>query len=256
MNKSASCAVAVALVLSGTGALRGAILEETTVDVYPLSATGTVSIRNADGRINVYGSEEPQLKVKAVRRAFTKERLKEIKVDVVINGDSAAIETSFPPMPKGSILADRSGTVDYTILVPQTCTLSKVELANGEIVVEGVFGGGIDARLGNGRMELFNCFSTTRLSLGQGGLDVRYNWWEAKAFSLSADVANGDIRFDLPPDAVLGLDVATVKGHITNTFAADKQSDARAVTTRIGGEGPAEFRLRTTNGNVRIEKTY
>lgn len=237
------------------GHAAGAILEDTTEQVYDLGPTASLSIRNTDGRIYIYGSDTPQLRVKAVRRAFTKERLEGIKVDVAITGDSAAIETIYPPSPLGSLLADRSGTVDYTILLPQTCSLSKVELENGEVIIEGILGASIDARLANGLMYLHNCFSAARVSLGQGGLDVLYGWWDARVFSVSAEVGNGDLRVGLPADAALHLDAATASGNITNRFAEDQNNgDARSLQTRIGGDGSAEFRLRTTNGNIKIEK--
>jgi len=257
MNNCALRGVAVALFLLGANAALGAILENTTEQVYDLSPHASISIRNTDGRINIYASDTPHLKVKAVRRAFTKERLEMIKVDVVVRGASAVIETTIPPAPKGSMLADRSGTVDYTIVVPQDCTLSRVELANGEIVIEGVYGSGIDARLNNGRMQLTNCFSAARVSVGQGGLDVFHSWWDARAFTLSADVGNGDIRVDFPPDASLRLDAATTNGHITNRFATDKDGGhAQTLVTTIGGGSATEFKLRTTNGNIRIGTAY
>ena len=249
---------AAALFVFGGSAVCGAIVEDTIDRVYDLNGATAVSIRNTDGRIHVYGSDTAQLRIKAVRRAFTKERLEAIKVEVAIKGDTAAIETIYPPAPPpGSILADRSGTVDYTILVPDTCALSKVELANGEVVIEGMRGTAIDARLGNGLIYLSNCFSATRASLGQGGLEVLYGWWEALAFTLSAEVGKGDLRLALPVEASLHLDAATTEGHIRNNFATEETlGDARTLDTKIGGDGSTTFRLRTTRGNIRIGKTY
>jgi hypothetical protein len=236
--------------------LGGGILEKTTDEVFELSATGTLSIRNTDGRICIYGSDIPQLQVKAVRRAFTAERLEKIKVDVAIHGDSAVIETTYPPSPNGSLLADRSGTVDYTIIVPQKCALAKVELSNGEIVIDGMYGPLIDARLGNGRMQIQNCFSRARLILGHGAFDLFYDWWEALPFAVSAEINNGDLHLFLPPEAALHLDGASVNGQITNHFPTLEVGDGVSATDTRVGEGSAEFKLRTTNGNLKIEKAY
>src|SRR5215210_1629115 len=124
----------------------GALAEETTEDTYSVGANPTLTVRNTDGRVFIYGSEDGEIMVKAYKRAFTKERLEKIKVAVSVVDNAVAIDTIYPPPPEG-LLADRSGTVEYTILVPQSCTVAKVELAQGEIQLQGLRGAGIDAQL-------------------------------------------------------------------------------------------------------------
>ncbi|MFN2507506.1 MAG: DUF4097 domain-containing protein [Chthoniobacterales bacterium] len=231
-----------------------AIIEET----YPIGADATVWVRNGDGRIYVYGSDANEIKVTALKRAFTKERVDAIKVNVQVDGDSAAIDTIFPPLPQGSLLADRSGTVDYTILVPLSCTLSKIELSNGEIVIEGIRGPRIEATLGKGRVLFSSCFSAARLSVGNGGIDISYPWWEELAFSLDAQTGDGDLRVALPATAALRLEAATATGHIRNRLAekSKESGDERRLITTIGGPSATEFKLRSTSGNIRIDKAY
>ena len=86
--------------------------------------------------------------MKVIRKAFSQERLDELKVNVAIDGDDAVIETAFPPKPEGWSTSDRSGTVEYLINVPQHCTITKAELANGEIMIDGMRGPSVDAQVG------------------------------------------------------------------------------------------------------------
>src|SRR6186997_3153249 len=76
------------LIVFAKGAIAGGILQDSIRRVDAVSPTATVSIRNTDGRIYIYGSDVPELQIKAERRAFTKERLEAIKVDVVVDGES------------------------------------------------------------------------------------------------------------------------------------------------------------------------
>src|SRR6478735_1573207 len=108
------------LVVSG-GIAAGAPLLEIVQKTFPLSPNTAISIRNTDGTIYIYGSEVPELKVYARKKAYSKERLDGIAINVSIDGDRASIDTAYPPKPDGLSLKDRSGTVDYVILVPETC---------------------------------------------------------------------------------------------------------------------------------------
>ncbi len=123
--------------------------EHIVENTYPVVPNVRLSLRLGDGTVHLYGSEEPAIKVTAIKKAYTKERLDAIQVNVTVNGDEAVIDTVLPPKTPGLSTADRSGTVDYTILVPQTCTITKLEVENGEIIVEGIRGEGLSASLTN-----------------------------------------------------------------------------------------------------------
>ena len=68
--------------------------------------------------------------------------------------------------PLDPFFADRSGTVDYIIELPQTCELASVRLDTGEVLIEGMRGSGIHAKLDNGRLFVRNCFANTEFVSG------------------------------------------------------------------------------------------
>jgi hypothetical protein len=164
-------------------------LEERFEQFYAIEPTADVSIKNGDGVVRVYGSSANDMRVKAIKRAYTPKRLKQIVVDVSVRPGSVSIETSFPPKPIWGLL-DRSGTVEYTIVVPQTANISQLESANGEVLVEGMRGQSLHAQLGSGRMLARNCFSNAVFSLGRGTLTLTYEWWEPGKFSIQANGAD------------------------------------------------------------------
>jgi hypothetical protein len=251
--------ILIAASLFSGSALTFETLEEITEESYEVSPTGTLTIRNQDGRIYLYGSDGNELRVKVIRKAFSQERLDQLKVNVTVSpsGDDAVIETEFPPKPEGWSTADRSGTVEYLINVPQHCSITKAELANGEILIDGMRGRSVDAQVGNGRIHARNCFTAARYTLARGGMDIFYGWWERRAFSLSAEIASGNVRVSIPSDANVEIDAATVNGNLQSRFAKPGQNLGREHQVTLGDEGAnAELTLRAVNGNVRIDKSY
>ena len=254
---SLTCALVAALLLIAHPLGATKTLEEITEETYDLSATGTLTIRNQDGRIYLYGSDGSELRVKVIRKAFSQQRLDALKVNVSIDGDDAVIETAFPPKPEGWSTSDRSGTVEYLINVPQHCTVKMAELANGEIMIDGMRGASVEARVGDGRIHARNCFTSARFTVARGGMDIFYGWWERRAFSLLAEIASGNVRVAIPSDANARIDATTVNGNLQSRFAKPGQDLGRTLETTLGEEGAnAELVLRAMNGNVRIDKSY
>lgn len=247
-----------AVLLALGSALAKQPLEETMRQDYPVTPNVRLTLRLADGTVHIYGSDEPQIKLTAIKKAYTKERLDAIQVNVTVNGDEAVIDTVLPPKAKGLSTADRSGTVDYTLLVPQTCTLTKVEVENGEIIVEGLRGEGVGASLTNGRIRVVNCFAATDLKLGAGGLDVYYFWWEQRSFPVTAESRSGDIRVSLPEDSAAHFDITTQNGWIRNQFDPERQlsGNAQSLDWILGIDPTSAIKIRAQSGNVRIENIY
>jgi hypothetical protein len=76
------------------------VAEETVENTYSVAEKANITVRNADGRIQVYGWEENEIKITAFKRAFTKERLDAIEINVEIADDSALIDTIYPAVPE------------------------------------------------------------------------------------------------------------------------------------------------------------
>lgn len=248
--------VAAAL-LAASAAFAVEPLEEIIDQKYELDANATVSVANTDGSIRVYAAEGPGVTVRAFKKAYTEERLRGIVVDVKATRSSIAITTSFPP--RKNALSDRSGTVDYIIIVPPTVRITDLSLTNGEVLVEGLRGGSANAHLVNGWLAGHNCFGDLNLSLENGRLDVAYDWWENEKFSVKASSTHGNVRALLPSDASVSLNATALEGRVTNFFEAKKTSPGdviHSVATVIGPNAEAAISLEAGRGNIRIEKTY
>jgi len=229
-------------------------LEEIVEQTYKVNATVTLSLRNAEGSVRVYGADTTEIKLRAIKKTYSAERLSKISVNVSAQPGSVSIETNYPPK-KTWGLGDRSGTVDYVLVVPQTCKISRLDLANGEILIDNLRGESVQAHLTNGRLYAHNCFSDTHLRVDTGGLDVSYNGWEQRKFSIDAQIVNGHTHVFIPGDASFHMIAETEDGQVENAFAEQAQrngDDVSKIDALVGPTPQAEFRLRARNGNIQI----
>ena len=246
--------VACLLSLIGCGPASDRVLEETVEQSYKIEPTTGISIKNVDGSIQVYGSPAHEMTLQAIKRAYSAKRLKQMAVDVSVQPGTVAIETTFPREPTWG-LRDRSGTIDYTIVVPDTASISRLELANGEVSVEEMRGQSVHARLGTGRLLVHNCFSNVDVRVGRGTLTLAYEWWEPGKFSIQTKIADGNAWAFLPSDAAFHLIAETVHGKIASDFTAVGEHRAQAmskVDLLVNDGGEAEIRMRATEGNIKV----
>jgi hypothetical protein len=233
-------------------------LQQKFEGTYTLEQTGTMSVENVDGSIRIYCWSEPEVKLEAIKKAYSAERLSQIAIDVAATPKSLTVKTKFPPQPGWWSFRDRSGTVDYTIIAPQTVKITNMSLANGDLVIEGLRGGSATASLSNGRIAAHNSFGDLHLRVGNGGLDIFYDWWEEMLFSLDLAITNGGIRAILPGAAGINLNAETVNGNITSDFGQNRVKEDRVKTlqTSTSVENAPKWKLRSVNGNIRLEASY
>lgn len=229
-------------------------LEEIVEQKYDVTPNATLSVQNIDGSIRVYADEHPVISIQAIKKAYNEERLQGIVVDTKATPNSVAITTTFPP--RKNAVSDRSGTVDYIIVVPQTARITQLDLTNGEVLVEGLRNGGsAKARLVNGWLAGHNCFGNLDLAVESGRLDVAYDWWENHEFAIKAASTRGSIRATFPSDASLNLSATAPEGQVANGFNSNKTGDVvHSVAEVIGAEAQAAVSLEASRGNIRIDK--
>jgi DUF4097 and DUF4098 domain-containing protein YvlB len=223
---------------------------------YPVEPTATLSVTNRDGSIRVYaaGAETTDIRVEAIKKAYRPERLKMISVNISARRDAVSIETIYPKDSSGGF-SDRSGTVDYVIVVPQSIRIAKLELGDGEILVEGMRGDEGHVKLGNGRLFAHNCFGNLDLELKTGNLSIAYEWWEDLAFAIHSTVQQGNSFAYIPTEAAFHLVAHTATGKIANDFQEKEQRHAEPenkIDLPVNGGGKTTFQFETQDGNIKI----
>lgn len=237
----------------GCGSSIDKAMEQTSEQTYEVDATGTFSLRNAAGAVRISGSDGANMKVTTTRKAWNPEQLNAIAARVSVQTNSVSIETSFPPQ-KTWRFSHRSGSVDYAVTLPRTIKISRLEVGNGDVLIEGMRGD-VRADLVNGGLVARNCFGAVQLSVANGGLDLVYEKWQQRPFAVDSRIIAGNARVFLPRAASFHLLAETANGNVSNHFARPEEQDSRRAT-RVNmsiGPGPRpEITIRATNGDIEI----
>lgn len=238
-------------------AVAGEVLEDRIEKTIPLQADGAFSLRAIDGSVEIYGAEKNEVKLVAIRKAFSLERLNQIQIQISGRDDAVKIETTAPPQTRWG-LKDRSGTVDYLINLPQHARILLLDVPNGDVVIHGMRGGPVDASLGNGRMTAHNCYCNQTLRVQRGRLDLFFDWNDLRAIAVDARVINGNIQAVIPGDSSFRLRAASATGRVASDFTQmneRKRGGVSQIDEVIGNVPRSQLVLQTTNGNIRISQS-
>ena len=248
--------LASSLFLVGCRSAVDKAVEQTVEATYEIDPEGAFSLRNAAGSVRIQGSDEAGVKIKTTKKAWNAEQLSGIAARVSVQTKGVAIETSYPPQ-KTWRFSHRSGSVDYAITLPRTVKISRLDVENGEIVIDEMRGD-MRADLVNGKLVARNCFGDIQLSVASGALDLVYEKWQQRPFTVEARIIGGNARLFLPRAASFHALAETANGNVSNHFARPEERDSRKATRvnmSIGPEPRPEINLRATNGDVEIAAT-
>src|ERR1043165_2986111 len=144
------------MLLNGCDSTDKRVLEEVVEKVYTIQGHADVSIQNRDGAVSVYGGEPKEIRGQAIKKAYSRERLNQIGVDILRKPGGISVTTRLTGLRKWA-LSDRSGTVDYAVVVPDTASIVTLEMNSGEVLLDSIRGPEVRARLNDGRIFARNC---------------------------------------------------------------------------------------------------
>jgi DUF4097 and DUF4098 domain-containing protein YvlB len=237
----------------------GQELTEEFHQTYPLNATGRVSIENINGGVRISVWDQNEVKVDAVKRAYTKERLDEAKIDVNATADGVRIRTEYPDRNQSfsdgeSRRHNNPASVEYTLTIPRKARIDSADLVNGSLDIEGVEGD-VKAACVNGHVKARGLTGEVKLSTVNGGVEATITRLdESKSTSLNS--VNGSIVLTIPSDSNAQVKANTIHGAITNDFGLqvnDGEYVGHDLSGQIGNGGP-HIRLSNVNGSIAIKR--
>lgn len=224
---------------------------------FPLAADGRVSLENIDGTVKITTWERNEVKVDAVKRAYSRERLDEAQIRVDSNANSIEISTDYPERNSrfntGEERRNSMASVDYTLTVPRGARLEGIELVNGDLWIEGVTGD-VKASLVNGNTTARGLTGEAKLSTVNGRLDATFDQLDSQK-TISLGSVNGPVTLTIPSNANAQLRANTVSGSITNDFGLPVRRGeyvGRDLSGTLGSGGP-RIRLSNVSGPIAIK---
>ena len=256
------CLVALAaLALTAADSLnaqsRAGEVTEEFHQTYPLSGNGRVSLTNISGAVRVVAWDRDEVKVDAVKHAYSPERLREAQIRVDASASRVRIETEYPYSTlrwSDERRHENPASVEYTLTVPRGASVGEINLVNGGLTVEGL-AGPVNASSVNGPVRASGLTGAVNLSVVNGRLDAtldRLN--ESGAVHLSA--VNGPLTVTIPSDSNAVVQASTVHGQITNDFNLPVRVGeyvGRDLEGRLG-RGGARVSLSNVNGTIHLRR--
>lgn len=219
---------------------------------YPLPSNGSVKINNVNGVIKIAAWDQDQVKVDAVKRAGSAEKMAEARIVVEPEPNSISIATQYPERAFERCNQDacRPAVVDYTITVPRGARLQRVRNVNGSVEIAGVRGE-VSASSVNGRVSASGLSAASDVSTVNGSVDAAFDRFAAGS---KVHSVNGRVTVTLPSDTSADVRASSLNGSIRNDFgipAGPRSLVGRDLEGRIGNGGP-QLRLETVNGGIEI----
>jgi DUF4097 and DUF4098 domain-containing protein YvlB len=226
---------------------------------YPLSAQGRITLKNISGAVRITAWERAEVRVDAVKRASTRERLDEAKIVVDASADSVNIETRYPESTFNYDGGDRRerrnyASVDYVLSVPRGARLESIELISGTLDIENVTGG-VKASCISGRFTARNLTGDARLSNVSGTLEATFERL-TDASNVTLSNVSGQLLVIIPSDTNGTIKANTLSGHIANNLGLPVRRGEYIGNDLSGqlGRGGARLKLNSVSGQINIQR--
>jgi DUF4097 and DUF4098 domain-containing protein YvlB len=224
---------------------------------YPLSASGRVSLSNINGGVRISAWDRNEVKVDAVKRAYTQERLREAQINVDAGSGAIEIETEYPEYRWDGRDRERHenpATVEYTLTVPRNARVEEVSLVNGSLNIEGL-SGPVHASSVNGKVSARGLTGPVNLSVVNGRLEATLDSVGGSG-SVNLSAVNGPLVATLPSDSNATVHADTVHGSISNDFNLPVRVGeyvGRELAGRLG-QGGTRVSLNNVNGSIQLKR--
>ena len=216
---------------------------------YGFSPRGNIELQNINGDVQISGWDSDLVQIKAVKRTFVKADLEKARIQIDAEPDTIKIRTVYEKSHALDCEHNDQADVEFTIMVPRTAHLAKVELVNGNLTITNITGP-VKASSVNGRINASGLEGVTHLSTVNGRLEAAFDRIGSGAEVMSL---NGPLKVTLPSNVNAELEASTVKGEIENDFSIPVQNTNPGKELKVEmGSGGARIQIKNVNGAITI----
>ncbi len=247
-----------------------------------LPSGGTLGISTQNGAIKVRSGDVTEVQITAEKTVYsrTEEQAKQFcentKIETRTESDGARVSV----VPPRGYRRRAMIAVSFEVVVPKNCSLdlhssngvieargiagnTEMETSNGPITAVDI-GGKVVGGTSNGAVEVERVSGSAEVETSNGGItvkdiggDVRCRTsngnillHDARA-NIKAGTSNGSMTCELPPDASASVSASAGNGKLSCEFPITIRENQ--ISGKIG-DGKYSIELRTSNGNISIEK--
>lgn len=227
-------------------------------ETYPFEPGGRISLENINGNVDITAWDRNEVKLDVYISAYSQERLDAVNIDIDARASRLYVETRYPDRWSNDWSSrdryDRPARVDYTLTVPATVDLDKIELINGNLELKDV-AGELNLSSVNGNIRAENLQGDLDISTVNGDMDLTVLQVD-RSNPVKVSSVNGRIRLTIPSDSDARIKADTVHGRISNDFDLPVNRGryvGRKLSGRIG-EGAGRIDLNNVNGTISLRR--
>lgn len=225
---------------------------EKSSQTHPLAATGTVSITNLNGNVDVIAWDKAEVSIEAEKSARDDDALKRIEIIVEASADRIAIKTKHHKTENTAWFGrnNDNGAVRYTVRVPAQLVRLKVEAMNSNITTENVRG---DVKLEtmNGRIRATGLTADAELDTMNGRIMASFDRLTG-AQKVNIDTMNGQCEIFVPTDASARVAASSLNGRVSSELPMTIERSSRRSLRGSLGKGEASVSMDSMNGSLSI----
>jgi len=281
--------ILIFLVLLTTNAWADRV-EKVIEESFALDSTGSFSLTNVAGNIDVYSWDKEEVKMVATKSISSwgtddpEELLDRIKIEITSQPKNLRIHTRYP-----TFSWIKNARVDYRLWIPEDTSVQlesvsgtiqmeehlnwvyaktvsgniKLNNIKGNVEVKTVSGqvsarqikGGIRANSVSGNLIFRDSQgSLSYLHTTSGKIEAELTAIDEDASSMSLSTVSGGITLYLPEDASFDLDISTVSGEINTKFKVLVESISKNQLQGEVGDGGINIELNTISGDISLRK--
>jgi hypothetical protein len=214
----------------------------------PFASRGSFLLDNVNGSVVIEVWDQPSLRIEAEKKASDEDRLREIEIEVIGEGDRVEVRTRYPQRRRGG-----KRSVSYFIRLPRDARVD-AETVNGKLSATGVEGG-LRVSTVNGSVHLKDVGGEVEAGTVNGSIEAALTAPGDGRHRFST--TNGSVTLSIPAGASGELDAETVNGSVTTDFPLTLSGSfsRKRLRAQIGDGGGASFEIRTVNGSITLRRT-
>ena len=243
---------AIAAVACLVPILAAATETEKVHKVVPLGPGGVLKLHNFSGTIRITGADVTDVTIDAVRRASSAEKLRQITLEIVADGNTVRIEANKKPDDFHS-LRDNVVETDFDIQVPRKTEL-QVDAFSSELQVRGV-AARQSLHTFSGDIQTVDAVSPVKAKTFSGGISIQLASGENRP-AMDLDTFSGDVRLRLPAAAQGRVDIETFSGSLKSDVPmVFRSKTGRRISATLGQDsGDNSLHVKTFSGDVTLQK--
>lgn len=227
---------------------RGPIETETVERTLPLQPGGELRLTTFSGRVNIRGTGQGEVVIRAVRRA-TRDRLDAVRLEISQNGSVVTVDAN--ERVDGS-REDNVVETDFEIEVPPQVDLH-LRTFSAPVTVTGV-SGDMDIEGFSSEIRLTDVAGPARVKTFSGAVTLEARGW-SEGDEVGITTFSGGITLRLPENARGDLTFDSFSGALDSDLPVTLSSSSRRnVRGALNGGGRTDFRFNTFSGSLRIRR--